>query len=106
MIWNKIGVSFCTSTGILKNKITYPPPLADKNMKNRLREKLLEYSSPAVPSREPSAASSEGACPVSQGEGLLIKPLQRPSVTLREPANGVTVALQADTVNRGNDSDS
>uniref|UniRef100_A0A3B3SA85 Cadherin EGF LAG seven-pass G-type receptor 1 n=1 Tax=Paramormyrops kingsleyae TaxID=1676925 RepID=A0A3B3SA85_9TELE len=92
--------------GILKNKITHPPPLADKNMKNRLREKLSEYSSPAVPSRAPSAASSEGARPVSQGEGLLIKPLQRPSVTLREPANGVTVALQADTVNRGDDSDS
>uniref|UniRef100_A0A665WXR0 Cadherin EGF LAG seven-pass G-type receptor 1 n=1 Tax=Echeneis naucrates TaxID=173247 RepID=A0A665WXR0_ECHNA len=26
--------------GILKNKISYPPPLTDKNMKNRLREKL------------------------------------------------------------------
>ncbi|XP_048865233.1 cadherin EGF LAG seven-pass G-type receptor 1-like isoform X2 [Brienomyrus brachyistius] len=92
--------------GILKNKITHPPPIADKNMKNRLREKLSEYSDPTVPSRASSAASSEGARPVSQGEGLLIKPLQRPSVTLREPANGLTVALQADTVNRGDDSDS
>uniref|UniRef100_G3Q5I8 Cadherin EGF LAG seven-pass G-type receptor 1a n=1 Tax=Gasterosteus aculeatus aculeatus TaxID=481459 RepID=G3Q5I8_GASAC len=32
--------------GILKNKISYPPPLTDKNMKNRLREKLSDYNTP------------------------------------------------------------
>uniref|UniRef100_A0AAQ5ZGN2 Cadherin EGF LAG seven-pass G-type receptor 1 n=1 Tax=Amphiprion ocellaris TaxID=80972 RepID=A0AAQ5ZGN2_AMPOC len=36
--------------GILKNKISYPPPLTDKNMKNRLREKLSDYNSPTITS--------------------------------------------------------
>ncbi|CAL8242134.1 unnamed protein product [Merluccius merluccius] len=35
--------------GILKNKISYPPPLSDKNMKNRLREKLSDYHAPSTP---------------------------------------------------------
>uniref|UniRef100_A0A3Q1I1N8 Cadherin EGF LAG seven-pass G-type receptor 1a n=1 Tax=Anabas testudineus TaxID=64144 RepID=A0A3Q1I1N8_ANATE len=34
--------------GILKNKISYPPPLTDKNMKNRLREKLSDYNHPTI----------------------------------------------------------
>uniref|UniRef100_A0AAZ3P5L6 Cadherin EGF LAG seven-pass G-type receptor 1 n=1 Tax=Oncorhynchus tshawytscha TaxID=74940 RepID=A0AAZ3P5L6_ONCTS len=37
--------------GILKNKITYPPPLTDKNMKNRLREKLSDYNPPTISPR-------------------------------------------------------
>lgn len=40
--------------GILKNKISYPPPLNDKNMKNRLREKLSDYNnSPTITSPPP-----------------------------------------------------
>lgn len=40
-------------SGILKNKINYPPPLSDKNMKNRLREKLSDYNSPTITSPPP-----------------------------------------------------
>uniref|UniRef100_A0A7N8YA50 Cadherin EGF LAG seven-pass G-type receptor 1a n=1 Tax=Mastacembelus armatus TaxID=205130 RepID=A0A7N8YA50_9TELE len=40
--------------GILKNKISYPPPLTDKNMKNRLREKLSDYNSPTITSSAPN----------------------------------------------------
>uniref|UniRef100_A0A6Q2XMX3 Cadherin EGF LAG seven-pass G-type receptor 1 n=1 Tax=Esox lucius TaxID=8010 RepID=A0A6Q2XMX3_ESOLU len=58
---------------ILKNKITYPPPLTDKNMKNRLREKLSDYNPPTIsssipppiipPSKTPSVASNDGVRP-------------------------------------------
>ncbi|XP_061571275.1 cadherin EGF LAG seven-pass G-type receptor 1 isoform X2 [Cololabis saira] len=44
--------------GILKNKISYPPPLTDKNMKNRLREKLSDYNSPTITSPPPNNSSS------------------------------------------------
>uniref|UniRef100_UPI0037E959B4 cadherin EGF LAG seven-pass G-type receptor 1-like n=1 Tax=Semicossyphus pulcher TaxID=241346 RepID=UPI0037E959B4 len=40
--------------GILKNKISYPPPLTDKNMKNRLREKLSDYNTPTITSPPPN----------------------------------------------------
>lgn len=40
-------------SGILKNKISYPLPLADKNMKNRLREKLSDYNPPTITSPPP-----------------------------------------------------
>ncbi|KAK7902003.1 hypothetical protein WMY93_018772 [Mugilogobius chulae] len=42
-----------TRRSILKNKISYPPPLSDKNMKNRLREKLSDYNSPTITSPPP-----------------------------------------------------
>ncbi|XP_029607455.1 cadherin EGF LAG seven-pass G-type receptor 1 isoform X1 [Salmo trutta] len=48
--------------GILKNKITSPPPLTDKNMKNRLREKLSDYNPHHISTRTtpvpPSPVSS------------------------------------------------
>lgn len=84
--------------GILKNKISYPPPLNDKNMKNRLREKLSDYntptitspppnnhhhtSSPTLPSvnimspssRPPSPASNDGGRPGNHDHSSLVKP--------------------------------
>ncbi|KAG9342676.1 hypothetical protein JZ751_016113 [Albula glossodonta] len=94
--------------GILKNKITYPPPLTDKNMKNRLREKLSDYNPPAIPSRTPSVGSNEGVRPGNGTgpHGVLIKPPQRPAVTPREQQNGVAMTLQAGGINGGNASDS
>ncbi|XP_077356776.1 cadherin EGF LAG seven-pass G-type receptor 1 isoform X2 [Festucalex cinctus] len=88
--------------GILKNKISYPPPLTDKNMKNRLREKLSDYNSPTITSppppnynvaispsptsvnimaptsRRPSLASSDGGRPGNNGNGSLVKPAVAP----------------------------
>ncbi|KAE8281528.1 Cadherin EGF LAG seven-pass G-type receptor 1 Cadherin family member 9 Flamingo-like protein 2 [Larimichthys crocea] len=83
--------------GILKNKISYPPPLSDKNMKNRLREKLSDYNPPTITSpppnnnntssplpssvniitpssRPPSLASNDGSRPGNHDNSSLIKP--------------------------------
>uniref|UniRef100_A0AAY4D3X6 Cadherin EGF LAG seven-pass G-type receptor 1 n=1 Tax=Denticeps clupeoides TaxID=299321 RepID=A0AAY4D3X6_9TELE len=91
--------------GILKNKITYPPPLTDKNMKNRLREKLSDYNPTTISSRTPSVGSTEGVRPVGGSNSILIKPPAR-AVTPREQQNGVAVKLHTRTVNGGNESDS
>ncbi|XP_056311409.1 cadherin EGF LAG seven-pass G-type receptor 1 isoform X2 [Danio aesculapii] len=87
--------------GILKNKITYPPPLTDKNMKNKLREKLSDYNPPTISSRAPSITSNDGG----NGHNVLIKP-PRPPVPPREHLNGMAMNLKSATVNGGNQSDS
>ncbi|XP_066525030.1 cadherin EGF LAG seven-pass G-type receptor 1 [Hoplias malabaricus] len=84
--------------GILKNKIIYPPPLTDKNMKNKLREKLSDYNPPTISSRTPSVASDGG------NSHVIIKNPNRPAVPPRE--NGVAMNLRSTTVNGGNQSDS
>uniref|UniRef100_A0A672RTG7 Cadherin EGF LAG seven-pass G-type receptor 1-like n=1 Tax=Sinocyclocheilus grahami TaxID=75366 RepID=A0A672RTG7_SINGR len=88
--------------GILKNKITYPPPLTDKNMKNKLREKLSDYHPPTISSRAPSLASNDGG----NGHNVLIKPPHRLAVPPREQENGMALNLRSGTVNGGNLSDS
>nr|XP_055045624.1 cadherin EGF LAG seven-pass G-type receptor 1 isoform X3 [Misgurnus anguillicaudatus] len=85
--------------GILKNKITYPPPLTDKNMKNKLREKLSDYNSTTITPRVPSITSNDG------GNNVLIKPPLRLPVP-REQQNGMAMNLRSGTVNGGNQSDS
>ncbi|XP_056138305.1 cadherin EGF LAG seven-pass G-type receptor 1-like [Lampris incognitus] len=85
--------------GILKNTISCPPPVADKNMKNRLREKLSDYDSPTIsPSTPvPPSPSNRGLRPVAGGNGVLIKLPPRPPVPPRPPLsprqqhNGVTM---------------
>uniref|UniRef100_A0A8C7RY70 Cadherin EGF LAG seven-pass G-type receptor 1a n=1 Tax=Oncorhynchus mykiss TaxID=8022 RepID=A0A8C7RY70_ONCMY len=62
--------------GILKNKITSPPPLTDKNMKNRLREKLSDYNPHSISTRTtpvPPSPVSSHLRPVIGGNGILIK---------------------------------
>uniref|UniRef100_A0A8C2DC66 Cadherin EGF LAG seven-pass G-type receptor 1 n=1 Tax=Cyprinus carpio TaxID=7962 RepID=A0A8C2DC66_CYPCA len=88
--------------GILKNKITYPPPLTDKNMKNKLREKLSDYNPPTISSRAPSIASNDGG----NGHNVLIKSPHRLAVPPREQQNGMAMNLRSGTVNGGNQSDS
>ncbi|XP_035281502.1 cadherin EGF LAG seven-pass G-type receptor 1-like isoform X1 [Anguilla anguilla] len=92
--------------GILKNKITYPPPLTDKNMKNRLREKLSDYNPPTIRSKTPSVGSNDGVRPVTGTNSSIIKPPQRPTVTPHEQLNGVAMSLRAGGVNGGDASDS
>ncbi|KAM4569520.1 cadherin EGF LAG seven-pass G-type receptor 1 isoform 2-T2 [Odontesthes bonariensis] len=101
--------------GILKNKISYPPPLTDKNMKNRLREKLCDYSSPTITSpppnnnntsppppssinimapssRPPSQASNDGGgrLPNHENNSVTKPPVApRPQVPVGAPAAGV-----------------
>ncbi|KAK6303053.1 hypothetical protein J4Q44_G00274080 [Coregonus suidteri] len=105
--------------GILKNKITYPPPLTDKNMKNRLREKLSDYNPPTIsssipppiipPSKTPSVASNDGVRPVSVGNSNSSNHQAKPPIAPRPqlPQNGgVDMSMTAMTTNGGNESDS
>ncbi|XP_043944319.1 cadherin EGF LAG seven-pass G-type receptor 1 [Protopterus annectens] len=85
--------------GILKNKITYPPPLTDKNMKNRLREKMCDYNQ-TVSSRTSSLCSSDG---VHSTKGVLIKTPRRQSS--QDQFNGLSMNVRTGTVN-GDTSDS
>uniref|UniRef100_H2MVT5 Cadherin EGF LAG seven-pass G-type receptor 1a n=1 Tax=Oryzias latipes TaxID=8090 RepID=H2MVT5_ORYLA len=62
--------------GILKNKIIYPPLLADKNMKNRLREKLSDYNSPTITSHPPINNNTSSPPPSSVN---IMSPTSRPS---------------------------
>uniref|UniRef100_A0A8C3AY63 Cadherin EGF LAG seven-pass G-type receptor 1 n=1 Tax=Cyclopterus lumpus TaxID=8103 RepID=A0A8C3AY63_CYCLU len=73
--------------GILKNKISYPPPLTDKNMKNRLREKLSDYNTPTITSPPPNNHNTS-------------------SPPLPSTNGGVAMHLKSGTVNGGNESDS
>ncbi|XP_071387636.1 cadherin EGF LAG seven-pass G-type receptor 1-like, partial [Centroberyx affinis] len=94
--------------GILKNRVTSPPPLADKNMKNRLREKLSDFPRPPTP----SPPTNRGLRPVAGGNGVLIKLLPHPPLSPRQQHNGVTMVtamLTTTTVNGtedGHDSES
>ncbi|TSK13169.1 Cadherin EGF LAG seven-pass G-type receptor 1 [Bagarius yarrelli] len=82
--------------GILKNKITYPPPLTDKNMKNKLREKLSDYNPPTISSHTPCVTSNDGI----NSHNVLIKPPHR-GLASREQQNGMVL-----NINGGNQSDS
>ncbi|KAK7121465.1 hypothetical protein R3I93_022530 [Phoxinus phoxinus] len=84
--------------GILKNKITYPPPLTDKNMKNRLREKLSDYN----PRKTASVGSNEGVRSGTEANSIVIKPPPLP----RQPAlNGIAVELGTSHVSLADHSD-
>ncbi|XP_066504962.1 cadherin EGF LAG seven-pass G-type receptor 1 [Hoplias malabaricus] len=78
--------------GILKNKITYPPPLTDKNMKNLLREKLSDYNppTPTVRCKSPSQESTEALRSGPESHSIIIKP---PALPLTTTLNGVTLEL-------------
>ncbi|XP_067292429.1 cadherin EGF LAG seven-pass G-type receptor 1 [Pseudorasbora parva] len=81
--------------GILKNKITYPPPLTDKNMKNRLREKLSDYNPPQIPRKTPSVESNEGLLSGTEAISTVIKP---PPLPPQPAPNGITVELSTSPV--------
>lgn len=74
-IW--IEIKCLSFSGILKNKINYPPPLSDKNMKNRLREKLSDYNSPTITSPPPINNHTPSQQPPSSVN--IIPPSSRPS---------------------------
>uniref|UniRef100_A0A8C5JFZ9 Cadherin EGF LAG seven-pass G-type receptor 1 n=1 Tax=Junco hyemalis TaxID=40217 RepID=A0A8C5JFZ9_JUNHY len=74
--------------GILKNKVTYPPPLVDKNMKNRLREKLSDYNQSTVSSRTTSLGTNEGLRSPSDS-GVTVKNVRREQS--RDQLNGMAM---------------
>ncbi|XP_066489731.1 cadherin EGF LAG seven-pass G-type receptor 1 [Tiliqua scincoides] len=81
--------------GILKNKATYPPPLVDKNMKNRLREKLSDYNQTTIPSRTPSIGTNNGIRSTSDS-GVTIKHPRRDQPP--EQMNGLAMSVHLGTV--------
>ncbi|GAA6101335.1 cadherin EGF LAG seven-pass G-type receptor 1 [Tachysurus ichikawai] len=74
--------------GILKNKITYPPPLTDKNLKNRLREKLGDYNSPTLSYTSPSLGSTEGLRCGNNTDSIII---EAPAFPVTNTLNTVTM---------------
>ncbi|XP_028603460.2 cadherin EGF LAG seven-pass G-type receptor 1 isoform X2 [Podarcis muralis] len=81
--------------GILKNKVTYPPPLVDKNMKNRLREKLSDYNQTTISSRMTSIGTNNGIRATSDS-GVTIKNPRRDQPP--EQINGLAMNVHVGTV--------
>ncbi|XP_069485338.1 cadherin EGF LAG seven-pass G-type receptor 1 isoform X3 [Ambystoma mexicanum] len=82
--------------GILKNKVIYPPPLTDKNMKNRLREKLSDYNNTTITTRASSPGSNDGYhSPANTGVTIKI-PRQEPPT---EQLNGMVMNLRKGALN-------
>ncbi|KFW91069.1 Cadherin EGF LAG seven-pass G-type receptor 1, partial [Phalacrocorax carbo] len=80
--------------GILKNKVTYPPPLVDKNMKNRLREKLSDYNQTTISSRTTSLGTNDGVRPPSDS-GVTVKSARREQS--RDQLNGIAMNIHVGT---------
>ncbi|KAM9230327.1 cadherin EGF LAG seven-pass G-type receptor 1 isoform 1-T1 [Dugong dugon] len=80
--------------GILKNKVTYPPPLTEKTLKTRLREKLADGDQSAGSSRTSSLASSDGGsrAPVDCSVTVKSPPPREPA---QEHLNGVAMHVRA-----------
>ncbi|XP_034297968.1 cadherin EGF LAG seven-pass G-type receptor 1 isoform X2 [Pantherophis guttatus] len=89
--------------GILKNKITYPPPLVDKNMKNRLREKLSDYHQTAISPKTTSVGTNNGIRSTSDS-GVTIKNPRRENPP--EQMNGLAMNVHMATITAENNSDS
>lgn len=85
-------MSFSSTLGILKNKITYPPPLTDKNLKNRLREKLGDYNSPTISYKSPSIGSNEVLRCGTETDSIII---EAPALPLTNTLN--TVSMEPST---------
>lgn len=77
--------------GILKNKVTYPPPLTEKTLKSRLREKLAECEQSPASSRSSSLGSSDGAR-APDGTITIKSPRREPGP---EHLNGVAMNVRA-----------
>lgn len=86
--------SLFSLTGILKNKVTYPPPLVDKNMKNRLREKLSDYNQTTISSRSTSLGTNDGVRSPSDS-GVTVKNARREQS--RDQLNGMAMNVQVGT---------
>ncbi|KAK2497570.1 hypothetical protein MC885_008384, partial [Smutsia gigantea] len=77
--------------GILKNKVTYPPPLTEKTLKSRLREKLAECEQSPASSRSSSLGSTD-EIRTPDGAITVKTPHREPG---REHLNGVAMNVRA-----------
>lgn len=85
---------FLLTSGILKNKVTYPPPLVDKNMKNRLREKLSDYSQTTLSSK-PTIVGTNNGVRCTSDSGVTIKNPRRDQPP--EQMNGLAMSVHVGT---------
>lgn len=83
--------------GILKNKVTYPPPLTEKTLRCRLREKLAECERSPALSRSSSLGSSDGAR-APDGTISVKSPRREPGC---EHLNGVAMNVRAGSAQAG-----
>lgn len=87
--------------GILKNKVTYPPPLPEQPLKSRLREKLADCEQSPTSSRTSSLGSGDGVhatdCVIT-----IKTPRREPG---REHLNGVAMNVRTGSA-QANGSDS
>ncbi|XP_037369268.1 cadherin EGF LAG seven-pass G-type receptor 1 [Talpa occidentalis] len=77
--------------GILKNRVAYPPPLSDKTLKSRLREKLAGCEQSPASSRSSSPGSSDGGR-APDGAITVKNPRREPG---REHRNGAAMSVRA-----------
>lgn len=99
----------CFCSGILKTRAA-STAVADRNMKNRLREKLSDFTPPHVHPCSPP--TNRSLCAVTMGNGVIIRLPQRPPLSPRQQHNGITMVtamLTTPSTNRtedGHDSES
>uniref|UniRef100_G3UIY0 Cadherin EGF LAG seven-pass G-type receptor 1 n=1 Tax=Loxodonta africana TaxID=9785 RepID=G3UIY0_LOXAF len=82
------------SPGILKNKVTYPPPLTEKTLKTRLREKLASGDQSAGSSPTSSLGSNDGGLRTPTDCDVTVKS-PPPREPVREHLNGVAMHVRA-----------
>nr|XP_023395785.1 cadherin EGF LAG seven-pass G-type receptor 1 [Loxodonta africana] len=80
--------------GILKNKVTYPPPLTEKTLKTRLREKLASGDQSAGSSPTSSLGSNDGGLRTPTDCDVTVKS-PPPREPVREHLNGVAMHVRA-----------
>ncbi|XP_008592119.1 PREDICTED: cadherin EGF LAG seven-pass G-type receptor 1, partial [Galeopterus variegatus] len=87
--------------GILKNKVTYPPPLTEQKLKGRLREKLADCEQSPASSRTSSPGSGDALAPDC---AITVKTPRREPV--REHLNGVAMNVRTGSAQaHGSDSE-
>ncbi|XP_037703253.1 cadherin EGF LAG seven-pass G-type receptor 1 [Choloepus didactylus] len=88
--------------GILKNRVVYPPPLTEKGLRSRLREKLADREQSPGSSRTSSLGSGDGArAPMDCG--ITVKnPPREPGCA---PLNGVAMSVRTGSAHDGSDSE-
>ncbi|XP_045146623.1 cadherin EGF LAG seven-pass G-type receptor 1, partial [Echinops telfairi] len=78
--------------GILKNRVTYPPPLTEKTPKARLRDKLADGDQSSSPTSSLGSRDGGSRAPLDCGVTLKSPPPREP---VREHLNGVAMHVRA-----------
>ncbi|XP_077025300.1 cadherin EGF LAG seven-pass G-type receptor 1 [Tamandua tetradactyla] len=88
--------------GILKNRVVYPPPLTEKGLQSRLREKLADCEQSPGSSRTSSLGSGDGARAPTDCSITVKNPQREPGYG---PLNGVAMSVRTGSAHNGSDSE-